>query len=277
VNDSQRHINRSVVVWLAAMHLACLAAPFHCTRAAVIVAVVLHALTGCVGITLTYHRCLSHRSLKLARPVRWFGLLCGVLANQGPPLLWVATHRLHHAHSDQAGDPHSPVDGRWWSHFGWILVAQTPAQRQALVERYAPELLHDPMIAWFERSFLAWKLVSGLVLFACGGLPMLIWGLCVRTVALYHSTWLVNSATHLWGYRRYPTRDRSRNLWWVALLSYGEGWHNNHHARPHGARAGHRWWELDPTFWLIRALERLGLAHAVDDRGLNPRARPAAR
>jgi stearoyl-CoA desaturase (delta-9 desaturase) len=145
-------------------------------------------------------------------------------------------------------------------------MRRTPEQQNALFRRYVPELVEQPMMQFFERTFGLWLIGMGIVLFAVGGLPLLLWGLCVRMVVAYHSTWFVNSATHLWGYRNYETRDESRNLWWVALLSYGEGWHNNHHAHPHTARAGHKWWEIDMTFWAIRALQWCGLATDVDDR-----------
>lgn len=261
-----RHLDWVVLTWMVVMHAACLLAPFYVTWQAVGAFFLLHWLTGSIGITMSYHRFLSHRSMKLHTPARFFGLLCGVFAGEGSPLTWAATHRLHHARSDQPGDPHSPLHGPWWSHMWWMLVYRTPAERKALFERYAPDLMHDPMIIFFEKTFFLWQVVMGVTLYAIGGLPMVIWGLCLRMVAMYHSTWFVNSATHIWGYRTYKTRDESRNLWWVALLSYGEGWHNNHHAHPHTARAGHLWWELDPTFWAIRALQFVGLAYNVDDR-----------
>ncbi len=260
-----------VLGWMIGMHVACLAAPFYFSWPAFGVFCLLHWMTGSLGITLSYHRFLSHKSLKLAWPAKFGGLLCGVLAGEGSPLTWAATHRLHHARSDQHGDPHSPLDGPWWSHMWWMLVYRTPAQRKALFERYAPDLMHDPMIVFFEKTFFLWQVVTGCVLYGLGewlgsgGLSMVLWGLCLRMVVMYHSTWFVNSATHIWGYRNYETRDQSRNLWWVAILSYGEGWHNNHHAHPRSARAGHRWWELDPTFWSIRALQLVGLAREVDD------------
>lgn len=261
-----KNIDWVVLGWMVIMHAGCLAAPFFFTWPAFGAFLLLHWLTGSIGITMSYHRFLSHRSMKLRSPARFFGLLCGVLAGEGSPLTWAATHRLHHARSDLKGDPHSPLHGPWWSHMWWMLVYRTPAERDALFRRYAPDLMRDPMIMFFEKTFFLWQVVAGVTLYSIGGLPMLLWGLCARMVAMYHSTWFVNSATHIWGYRNYETRDESRNLWWVALLSYGEGWHNNHHAHPQTARAGHRWWELDPTFWAIRTLQCLGLAYNVDDR-----------
>jgi stearoyl-CoA desaturase (delta-9 desaturase) len=149
---------------------------------------------------------------------------------------------------------------------GWMFVRHHPFARAALYRRFVPDLLNDRMLQFFEKSYFWWQLATGVTLYCLGGWPWLLWGLCVRLVFMYHSTWFVNSATHIWGYRNYETRDLSRNLWWVAVLAYGEGWHNNHHAHPHSARAGHKWWELDPTFWAIRTLQFLRLASQVDDR-----------
>jgi len=255
-----------VLGWIAIMHVGALAAPFFFSWSAIGVALLLHWATGSLGITLGYHRYLSHKSLKLRAPAKFLTLLCGSLSGEGSPLVWAATHRLHHQKSDQEGDPHSPLDGPWWSHIWWLFAARTPAQRDMLFARFAPDLTRDKMIMFFERTYVHTLILSGIVLYALGGWSWVLWGLCFRMVAMYHSTWFVNSATHLWGYRTYETRDESRNLWWVALLSYGEGWHNNHHAHPHTARAGHKWWELDPTFWAIRTLQVCGLAYDVDDR-----------
>ncbi len=265
-NLRRENIDWVVLGWMIAMHVGCLAAPFFFTWQALGVAVVLHWMTASIGICLGYHRYLAHRSLKLKTPAEFCVLLCSVLSGEGTPLTWAATHRLHHQRSDQYGDPHSPLDGPWWSHLLWLFMKRTPAQQEALFQRYVPELAERPMMRFFEKTFGLWLVAMAVTLFVIGGLPMLLWGLCVRMVVAYHSTWFVNSATHMWGYRNYETRDQSRNLWWVALLAYGEGWHNNHHAHPHTARAGHKWWEIDMTFWAIRALEWCGLATEVDDR-----------
>ena len=137
---------------------------------------------------------------------------------------------------------------------------------ELLFEKYVPELKDRPMLRFFERTYGLWMVLPGFALYYLGGWPMLLWGLCARMTYAYHSTWFVNSATHLWGYRNYETRDESKNLWWVAVVSYGEGWHNNHHAHPSNARAGHRWYELDPTFWVIKALKATGIAYDVRDK-----------
>jgi sn-2 palmitoyl-lipid 9-desaturase len=240
-----RNIDWICFVWLIAMHAGALAAPFFFSWSALGVAVLLHWLTASFGICLCYHRYLTHRSLKLAPAGEFFTMLCAVLSGQGSPLDWTATHRLHHQHSDEL-----------------------------LFKRYVPDLMNRPMIRFFQKTEFLWQVAIGTALLALGGWSFLLWGLCLRIVFAYHSTWFVNSATHLWGYRNYETTDDSKNLWWVALLSYGEGWHNNHHAHPSLAPAGHRWWEIDMTWWAIKAMRLVGLAYDVNDR--IPEPQPAA-
>ena len=261
-----KSIDWVVLGWMVAMHAGALAAPFFFTWSALGVCVLLHWLTCSIGICLGYHRYLSHRSLKLAKPAEFFVLLSGGISGEGSPLTWSATHRLHHQMSDQKGDPHSPLEGKWWSHLLWLFMSRSKTDQDLLFQRYVPELKDRPMLRFFEKTEIVWLVLVGVGLFALGGWPMLLWGLCARMVFAYHSTWFVNSATHLWGYRNYDTRDESRNLWWVALVSYGEGWHNNHHAHPSLAPAGHRWWEIDMTWWAIRLLKACRLAYDVRDR-----------
>ncbi len=261
-----RNVDWVVLFWMIGIHAGCLAAPFYFTWQALGLAVLAHWLTSSIGVCLGYHRYLSHNSFKLSRPAEFFVLLCSVASGEGSPLMWTATHRLHHQRSDQEGDPHSPLEGKWWSHMTWLFVNHSKAQREAIFRRYVPDLIDRPLLRFFERTYGLWLVAIGLGLYALAGLPGVFWALCVRMTLAYHSTWFVNSATHLWGYRNYETRDESRNLWWVALFAYGEGWHNNHHAHPHAARAGHQWWEIDMTWWAIRALRAVGLATNVDDR-----------
>ncbi|WP_437203888.1 acyl-CoA desaturase [Planctomicrobium sp. SH664] len=265
-NLKLKNVDWVIAGWMALMHIGAVAALFFVTWQAILVTVVLHWLTCSIGICMTYHRCLSHRSLKLKNPSKFIGTLIGSIAGEGTPLNWTATHRVHHGHSDQPGDPHSPLEGPWWSHLWWMMLKTNSRKQRLLYQHYAPDLLRDPMMMFFEKTFGLWLTVTAVVLYLAGGWPMLLWGMCVRMVFAYHSTWFVNSATHLWGYRNYKTTDASRNLWWVALLSYGEGWHNNHHAHPRLARAGHRWWEVDMTWWTISFLRAIGQATDVDDR-----------
>lgn len=265
------------VIWIAALHIGALAAPFFFTWKAVALTAFLGWVTGGIGICLGYHRLLTHGSFQTYRFMRRLIALTGVLAGEGPPLTWVAVHRKHHIYSDQDGDPHSPRDGAWWSHILWLMPKRTTAEKNDLFTRYAPDLLKDPFMRMLDPTFLLWHFVLGASLFAIGYLgwdlytacSFVVYGTFVRMVYVLHVTWFVNSATHMWGYRNYETTDDSRNLWWVGLLAYGEGWHNNHHAHQRMARHGHRWWEIDVTFMLICLMERVGLAwNVVRKKGL---------
>ncbi len=261
-----RNLDWIVLAWMVAMHIGFLAAPFFITWQAVASAAVLHWLTCSIGICLGYHRCLSHGSFRLVAPARFLVTVCGVLAGQGTPLMWSAIHRVHHGRSDQDGDPHSPRDGVWWSHILWLFVRHGAVQRDALYQKYIPDLKKSRMLQFFERTYMLWLVAFAGVMYAIGGWPMLLWTVCARIVLGYHTTWLINSASHIWGYRNYETTDDSRNLWWAGLLAYGEGWHNNHHAWPRVACYGHRWWDFDITWQAIKVLRILKLATHIDDR-----------
>jgi stearoyl-CoA desaturase (delta-9 desaturase) len=248
------------------------AAPFTFSYSALVVCLVLYLAAG-FGVTMGYHRLLTHRSFQTSRLVEYLLTVLGSLANQGGPLRWVAVHRIHHQYSDAEGDPHSPRDGVWWAHLLWWMPYVPALDDARRYERYVLDLAKDPVHRCLQRYYFVLPLVLGGLLFVLGelygglGLSWLVWGMFVRTTLLYHATWLVNSATHQWGYRSYPTRDRSTNLWWVALLTLGEGWHNNHHAYPRSARHGHRWWELDMTYVLIRLLELVSLVKRINVPG----------
>ena len=182
---------------------------------------------------------------------------------EGGPIQWVVTHRIHHAHADQAGDPHTPRDGGWWAHMGWILWGTAQNHSATTIAHYAPDLMNDPYYRWLTRRYYIPLSVVGIMLFVIGGWSVLLWVVFLRLTLTLHSTWLVNSATHLWGTKRFETDDDSRNSWWVALLTFGEGWHNNHHAYPTSARHGLRWYEVDLNWLGIRTLQFLGLAHGI--------------
>jgi stearoyl-CoA desaturase (delta-9 desaturase) len=254
-----------------AVHAGALAAPLFFTWKGVLLTLVLGWVFGGLGICLGYHRLLAHRGFHTYPAVRRTLAWLGSLAGEGPPITWIANHRKHHQFSDRAGDPHSPRDGRWWSHMLWLFPRRHDPQWTQMLQRYAPDLCKERFMRFLDRSFLWWQFAAGGVLLAVGwtfwdlhtGLSFLFFGLFLRLVYVLHVTWLVNSAAHIWGYRNYETPDNSRNLWWVGLLAYGEGWHNNHHAFQRCARHGHRWWELDLTWVVIWSLERLGLAWNV--------------
>jgi stearoyl-CoA desaturase (delta-9 desaturase) len=256
-------INWSTVIAMIVFHLGAVAALFFFSWPVVIATVLLWWIAGGLGIGVGYHRLLTHRGFKTPKIVEYFLTVCGTLALEAGPIAWVVTHRIHHAHTDAPGDPHTPRDGSWWAHMGWILTGTAQRYDNSVCQRYAPDLMNDPVHRCLEKWYYVPLIVLGVVLLAAGGWPMLFWGVFFRVTFGLHGTWLVNSATHLWGTRRFETKDDSRNSWWVALLSFGEGWHNNHHAHPSAARHGLAWYEIDLNWWGIRLLQVLGLARGV--------------
>jgi stearoyl-CoA desaturase (delta-9 desaturase) len=248
---------------LILIHLGAIGALFCFSWRNLAVAAFLYWMTIELGISLGYHRLHTHRSYKIPTWLEYFFAICGTLTLEGGPIFWVATHRIHHQRSDQEGDPHSPRDGAWWAHVGWILTGEAKHNNTKLMAKYAPDLGKRPFYVWLNNYHWAPILVLTAVLFAFGGLPLVLWGICLRVTVGLHSTWLVNSATHMWGRRRFSTRDDSKNNWWVAILTFGEGWHNNHHAHPTSARHGLAWYEFDPSWLLIRSLQFFGIAKSV--------------
>ena len=244
----------------------------------IFVFVLLYVLTG-FGVTVGFHRLLTHRAFKTTRPIRATLAILGSAAIEGPVISWVADHRKHHAFADREGDPHSPHvgHGHGWrgalrglvhAHVGWLFIHTHRGRRT----RYAPDLLGDPVVSWVDRTFVVWALGGLVTAFGLGwlfggtlrdGLTGVLWGGAVRMLMVHHVTYSINSLCHFFGRQRFDTGDQSRNLAWLAPLSLGEAWHNNHHAFPTSAQHGLRRWELDPSALLIRALERVGLAWDV--------------
>jgi stearoyl-CoA desaturase (Delta-9 desaturase) len=255
--------NWFTAIVLAFFHVGAAAALFMFSWRSLAVTVALYWMTICFGISMGYHRLHTHRSYHVPLWMEYFFAVCGTLTLEGGPIFWVATHRLHHQKSDQPGDPHTPHDGKWWSHMGWILFGETNHNNTKVMSQYAPDLAKHKFYVWLNNYHWVPIIVLGAILFAVGGLPLMLWGVCLRVVVGLHATWLVNSATHLWGTRRFETRDDSRNSWWVALMTFGEGWHNNHHAHPTSARHGLAWYELDLTWIQISILKYLGLAKSI--------------
>jgi sn-1 stearoyl-lipid 9-desaturase len=261
--------NRITVIAMTAFHVGAVAAFFYVDWGAILATVALWYIAGSLGIGMAYHRLLTHRGYKTPKWVEYFLTICGTLALEGGPIFWVATHRIHHQHSDHEGDPHTPREGTYWAHMGWILTGKAMHHDTQVLRRYVPDLAKDP----FHVALTTWhwvpQVVVGLGLLAFGGIPYVLWGVFFRTTFGLHCTWLVNSATHIWGSRRFQTRDDSTNNWLVALLSFGEGWHNNHHAHPVSARHGLAWYELDINWIGIKALEKLGLAWDIKVAKIN--------
>ena len=241
------------------LHAGAVAALFYFTWSAFALAVFLWWATGSLGIGMGYHRLLTHRGFKTPKWVEYSMAFLGTLALEGGPIPWVATHRIHHMHTDQDGDPHSPSHGFWWSHLGWILNGTAPYTILPEELDRVKDLTADPVHRWLTKWHIALQVVFAAMLFAIGGLPFVLWGIFFRVIFALHATLFVNSASHVWGSRRFETKDTSRNLWWVALISHGEGWHNNHHAHPSAARHGLAWYEIDVNWYGIWTLKQLGL------------------
>ena len=266
---------RQPIVWattfvMVAFHVGAVAALFVFSWKACVLAIVLWWAAGSLGIGMGYHRLLTHRSYKTPRWMEYFLTVCGTLALEGGPIFWVATHRIHHQNTDKEGDPHSPRDGGLWAHMGWILTGQTMHNNAAELLPYVPDLRKDKFHVWISRWHWVPIAVLGVAILVAGGWRYVLWGIFFRTVLGLHSTWLVNSATHMWGTRRFPTHDTSKNSFCVALLTFGEGWHNNHHAHPQSARHGLAWYEFDPNWYGISALGMLGLARDVKTPKISP-------
>lgn len=249
-----------VLGWIASMHIGALAAFFTFSWPSLWLTLFLWWVTGCVGITLGYHRFFTHKSYMTTKPVQYFLAVCGALAGEAGPIAWVAAHRYHHTYSDTDRDPHSPLKGFLWAHFTWLFGREKFLAEFDSYKRYTPDMANDKFLVFLDRFHILPSLILAGVLYAWGGWSFVVWGVFVRSVIVYHVTWFVNSASHMWGYRSYKTSDDSRNNWWVAILAFGEGWHNNHHAFQRSARHGFRWWEIDPTYRMIQLLWVLGLA-----------------
>jgi sn-1 stearoyl-lipid 9-desaturase len=261
--ERDNSINWVTTFFMTVVHAGAVAAFFFFDWTALLVAIFLVWVAGSLGIGMGYHRLLTHRGYKTPKWMERFLTTCGTLALEGGPIFWVATHRVHHRYSDRLGDPHSPRDGAWWAHMGWILLGKGLHQDTRTLAKYVPDLAKDPFQVWMTRYHYIPQVVLAFLLYAIGGLPMLLWGTFLRIVVGLHITWLVNSATHMWGSRRYQTRDDSTNNFLIAMITFGEGWHNNHHAHPTSARHGLTWWEFDINWYGIWVLRTLGLAKDI--------------
>ncbi len=220
-------------------------------------------IVGSLGVGLGYHRLLTHRSFKAPKWLEYTLTVFGAMAIQDDAPKWVATHRIHHQFVETDKDPHSTKPGFFWAHMGWILKGTAQDHNEATLKRYVPDLLKDKFHVLLAKYYYIPLVLSGFVLFAIGGWSMVLWGVFARVVFGWHSTWFVNSATHFFGKRRFATEDDSTNNAWVAILTFGEGWHNNHHAQPTSARHGLKWYEFDMNWLTIRLFEKLGWAKQI--------------
>ncbi|WP_051057982.1 acyl-CoA desaturase [Rhodopirellula baltica] len=273
------------VIVLSLVHLVALAAfvpswfSYLFTWSGLIAGIAGHFIFGMFGITIGYHRLLTHRGFKCPKWMEHTLAILGMCNLQDSPARWVAIHRMHHQHSDHQPDPHSPLVNFLWGHMGWVVCRHKDLDKTSHYERYVRDLLRDRFYLKLERKdgwffvFLIHgiiiSLIGGAVGYAVSGgdwavayrylLSWTVWAVAIRTVFVLHGTWSVNSLSHVFGYRNYDTRDHSTNNWLVALISHGEGWHNNHHATPRSARHGHKWYEFDMSWGIIRVWEMMGL------------------
>ena len=273
----QRYVNLGAVVVPFIAFLVAVVLLWNKAVGAIDIAILvgMYCVTG-LGITVGYHRLLTHRAFQTSKPVEYAFAIAGSMAVQGPPIAWVADHRLHHAHTDVEGDPHSPHlgdgagwKGLWHAHSGWLMKTQGSAE----FRKYAPDLCEDEGMRWISRNFLFFVALSLLFPFVLGfvahgfsladALWTLLWAGFVRIFFIHHVTWSINSVCHFFGRRRFDVEDKSTNVAWLAIPTFGESWHHNHHAFPRSAMHGLRWWEVDPTAWMVRALKRLRLAWNV--------------
>lgn len=256
--------------------------PYFYSTSGLILAVIAHTIFDGFGVSIGYHRLLTHRGFVCPKWLEHSMAICGICTLQDSPARWVAVHRMHHQHSDHQPDPHSPLVDFLWGHVGWLLFIDRRHDGVIHFERYVRDMLRDPFYLNMERKYMwLWVyLAHALVITIAGAITgalwygtvagatqlaasWFVWTVIVRTIFTLHVTWAVNSACHMWGYRNYETKDNSRNTWWVAYLTFGEGWHNNHHADQKSAMHGHRWFEFDPSWWAINLMKRVGLVSEV--------------
>jgi len=258
-----KKINWKNVLIVASFHL--LAIPLICTFSLQNLAALLigNWIVGSLGVGLGWHRLLTHRSFKAPKWLEYVLTIFGTMSMQDPPDKWVATHRIHHAFVDSDADPHSAESGFWWPQIGWVLWGTAQDHDRETMMKYVPDLLKDKGQVLISRYFYLPIIVSALMLYAIGGWTMVVWGVFGRVVVGWHTTWFVNSLSHLYGKRPHDTGDLSTNNWFVAILTFGEGWHNNHHAFPTSARHGLKWYQFDMNWLTIRLFKRIGWATHV--------------
>jgi fatty-acid desaturase len=282
-----RELDWTAIIWLIVVHLLALLVfvPWFFSWIGVALLIAGVYLFGMIGINLGYHRLLAHRSFSCPRWLEHTLAMLGTCSAQGAPAWWVAAHRMHHQFADKDRDPHTPREKFFWGHIGWITFQTGDMLHGRVKERYARDLLRDPFYVWLEKywqfvALISWIVlpVTTLIIALLAGmdvhaalqlaLSVLVWGVVARTVYVWHVSAFVNSVSHLWGYRNFETNDDSRNNLFVGYYAHGEGWHNNHHADPQAAMHGHRPWEIDPVFWVISLMGRLGLAKDIVTRKL---------
>ncbi|MGI8467645.1 MAG: acyl-CoA desaturase [Pyrinomonadaceae bacterium] len=258
-------INWVTIVPIVIFHILAIGALFTFSWSNLAAFLVIWWLTGSVGIGLGFHRQLTHRSFYTPKWLEHLFAIFGSMALQGSPIAWVTTHRVHHAFCETDKDPHSPRHGTFWAHIGWVTVGTSQDNGEEVEKRFIPDLLKDKFLVTLSKYWYLPIIISSLILLAIGSFSMVLWGTFLSVTLGWHFTWFVNSITHVWGSRRFETKDDSTNNGLVAAVSFGEGWHNNHHAHPTSARHGLAWYEFDLNWIQIKILEKLGLAWKVKE------------
>jgi len=252
--------NYTIIGWFVFLHSFALLAPFAYSNSAVILMLVMYWLTASIGICFGYHRYLTHRGMSMPQWLDYTIVFLGALACQNGPLKWVGHHRQHHQFSDTEYDPHNANKGFWWSHIGWMLYTNDKRDNAKTIEQYTRDINQDKFYQFLDRYFIQVQIALGILFYLLGGLPWVVWGIFVRLVLVYHATWFVNSACHMWGYKNFALKDDlSTNNWWTAILTFGEGWHNNHHKYAKKSKHGLKFWEIDLTWVFIWILDKIGL------------------
>lgn len=251
------------IIAVTIFHVMAVLAFFTFSWQNLIAAVILWWVANSVGVGIGYHRLLTHRGFKTPKWLEYILTFCGTLALQSGAINWVTTHRKHHAFTETDKDPHSPEKGLFHAHIGWIFRGEGQNQSETSMMRYTPDMMRDPVQRFMNKYYWVSSILLGIGLYAFGGFSMIFWAIGLRVVFGWHTTWLVNSVTHTWGTRRFESRDTSTNNGLVAALTFGEGWHNNHHTYPRSAKHGLTWKEIDLNWMQIWTLEKLGLAKDV--------------
>lgn len=261
--SSRRNINWKNLIIVSSFHLLAIPAFFMFSWENFAAMMIGNWIVGSLGVGLGYHRLLTHRSFKAPKWLEYFLTALGTMSVQDDAIRWVATHRIHHAFTETERDPHSTKPGFWWAQIGWVLFGTAQDHDQKTLQKYTPDLMKDKVHVALSKYFYVPIIVSAFILFAIGGWGMVFWGVFVRVVVGWHTTWFVNSLSHIYGDKPYETTDDSTNNWFVAILTFGEGWHNNHHAFPTSARHGLKWYQFDMNWITIRLFEKLGWAKNI--------------
>lgn len=263
IEQSRLFVNWKNLFIVTTFHLMCIPALFLFSWKNFAVMMIGNWIVGSLGVGLGYHRLLTHRSFKAPKWLEYTLTAFGTMSMQDDAMKWVATHRMHHAHTETEKDPHSTRPGFWWAHMEWVVKGTAQDHDAATFKKYIPDLLKDKFQVALANYYLVPIILSAALLYAIGGWGAVLWGVFVRVVVGWHTTWFVNSLAHYSGKRSFDTKDDSTNNWFVAILTFGEGWHNNHHAYPSSARHGLKWYQFDMNWITISIFKRLGWAKQI--------------